>query len=311
MPSLLDIRRRIRAVKSTQQITKAMKMVAASRLRRAQERIQHARPFATEMLRVLNSLASRVDPSSHALLDERKAPRAGGKSLLFVITADRGLCGSFNTNAIKAASTFIVEDPAREVALGLIGRRGRDFFARRGFEVRYEQVNLFQALQYSHAQDIARAAIEEFTEGRVDSVYLVYNEFKSVMQQRIVVERLLPIPRLDIDASGPTQDGGGGPKPEGEGGRPGVAITPQIDYLYEPTPEELFTTLIPRHVEVQAFRALLESNAAFYAAQMTAMDAATRNSAEMIDQLTLYMNKVRQAAITREIIEVVSGAEAL
>src|SRR5438874_789790 len=199
MPSLLDIRRRIRAVKSTQQITKAMKMVAASRLRRAQERIQHARPFATEMLRVLNSLASRVAPSSHALLDERKAPRAGGKSLLFVITADRGLCGSFNTNAIKAASTFIVEDPAREVALGLIGRRGRDFFARRGFEVRYEQVNLFQALQYSPAQDIARAA----------------------------------------------------------------------------------------------------------------MDAATRNSAEMIDQLTLYMNKVRQAAITREIIEVVSGAEAL
>jgi F-type H+-transporting ATPase subunit gamma len=297
MPSLLDIRRRIRAVKSTQQITKAMKMVAASRLRRAQERIQQARPFATEMLRVLNRLASRVDPSSHTLLDERKKPRAGGKSLLFVITADRGLCGSFNTNAIKAASTFIVEDAAREVALGLIGRRGRDFFTRRGFEVRYEQVNLFQALQYSHAQDIARAAIEEFTAGRVDSVYLVYNEFKSAMQQRIVVERLLPIPRLDIE----------GPSPAGTG----APSVPAIDYLYEPTPEELFTTLIPRHVEVQAFRALLESNAAFYAAQMTAMDAATRNSADMIDQLTLYMNKVRQAAITREIIEVVSGAGAL
>jgi F-type H+-transporting ATPase subunit gamma len=306
MPSLLDIRRRIRAVKSTQQITKAMKMVAASRLRRAQERIQHARPFAIQMLRVLNSLASRVDPTSHRLLDERKTPRASGKSLLFVITADRGLCGSFNTNAIKAASTFIVEDPAREVALGLIGRRGRDFFARRGFEVRYEQVNLFQALQYSHAQDIARAAIEEFTEGRVDSVYLVYNEFKSVMQQRIVLERLLPIPRLDIEGASLAS-----PKPEGEGGRPGVAIAPLVDYLYEPTPEELFNTLIPRHVEVQAFRALLESNAAFFAAQMTAMDAATRNSADMIDQLTLYMNKVRQAAITREIIEVVSGAEAL
>jgi F-type H+-transporting ATPase subunit gamma len=291
------MRRRIRAVKSTQQITKAMKMVAASRLRRAQERIQQARPFATEMLRVLNSLASRVDPSSHPLLDERKTPRAGGKSLLFVITADRGLCGSFNTNAIKAASTFIVEDAAREVALGLIGRRGRDFFTRRGFEVRYEQVNLFQALQYSHAQVIARAAIDEFTAGRVDSVYLVYNEFKSAMQQRIVVERLLPIPRLDIE----------GPSPAGTG----APSVPAIDYLYEPTPEELFTTLIPRHVEVQAFRALLESNAAFYAAQMTAMDAATRNSADMIDQLTLYMNKVRQAAITREIIEVVSGAGAL
>jgi F-type H+-transporting ATPase subunit gamma len=300
MPSLLDIRRRIRAVKSTQQITKAMKMVAASRLRRAQERIQHARPFAIEMLRVLNSLATRVDPGSHPLLDERRTPRAGGKALLFVITADRGLCGSFNTNAIKAASTFIVEDPAREVALGLVGRRGRDFFARRGFEVRYEHVNLFQALQFEHAQEIAHAAIPEFVDGRVDSVYLVYNEFKSVIQQRIVVERLLPIPRLDIEPAVP---------------QPGVYVGgptgPQIEYLYEPTAPELFSALIPRHVEVQAWRALLESNAAFYAAQMTAMDAATRNSAEMIDQLTLYMNKVRQAAITREIIEVVSGAEAL
>src|SRR5436190_20106592 len=302
MPSLLDIRRRVRAVKSTQQITKAMKMVAASRLRRAQERIQQARPFATEMLRVLNSLATRVDPGAHPLLDERKVPRAGGKALLFVISADRGLCGSFNTNAIKGASTFIVENPAREVALGLIGRRGRDYFARRGFEVRYEQVNLFQALQYSHAQAIAQAAVEAFTSGQVDSVYLVYNEFRSVMSQKVVVERLLPIPRLEIDPPAPGGFGEAGAK-----GAPG----PAIDYLYEPTPEELFTTLIPRHVEVQVYRALLESNAAFYAAQMTAMDSASRNAAEMIDQLTLYMNKVRQAAITREIIEVVSGAGAL
>src|SRR5450830_23120 len=308
MPSLLDIRRRIRAVKSTQQITKAMKMVAASRLRRAQERMQQARPFATEMLRVLNSLASRVDPASHPLLDERRVPQAGGKALLFVITADRGLCGSFNTNAIKGASTFIVENPAREVALGLVGRRGRDYFARRGFEVRYEQVNLFQALQYSHAQAIAQAAVEAFISGQVDSVYLVYNEFRSVISQRIVVERLLPIPRLDFDPPGsPKPSGEGGPTLSVEGG-PGA---PAIDYLYEPTPEELFMTLIPRHVEVQVFRALLESNAAFYAAQMTAMDSASRNATEMIDELTLYMNKVRQAAITREIIEVVSGAGAL
>jgi F-type H+-transporting ATPase subunit gamma len=303
MPSLLDIRRRVRAVKSTQQITKAMKMVAASRLRRAQERIQQARPYASEMLRVLNSLATRVDPTLHPLLDLRRTPRAGGKALLFVITADRGLCGSFNTNAIKAASTFIVDDPGREVALGLVGRRGRDYFARRGFEVRYEQVNLFAGLQFAHAKSIADAAIEAFTTGQVDSVYLVYNEFKSVMSQRIVVERLLPIARLDIDARAE----GAAPKPAsvpaGEGGA--------IDYLYEPSPDYLFNTLIPRHVEIQAFRALLESNAAFYAAQMTAMDAATRNSADMIEQLTLYMNKVRQAAITREIIEVVSGAGAL
>ena len=291
MPSLLDIRRRVRAVKSTQQITKAMKMVAASRLRRAQERIQQARPFASEMLRVLNSLATRVESAMHPLLDERRAPRAGGKALLFVISADRGLCGSFNTNAIKGASTFIVENPAREVALGLVGRHGRDYFARRGFEVRYEQVNLFQALHYSHAQGIAHAAVDAFTSGQVDSVYLVYNEFRSVMSQKVVVERLLPIPRLEI--------------------APLAGGAPQIDYLYEPSPEELFTTLIPRHVEVQVYRALLESNAAFYAAQMTAMDSASRNAADMIDQLTLYMNKVRQAAITREIIEVVSGAGAL
>jgi F-type H+-transporting ATPase subunit gamma len=291
MPSLLDIRRRIRAVKSTQQITKAMKMVAASKLRRAQERTQQARPFASQMLRVLNSLATRVDPSTHPLLDERSAPRAGGRVLLFVITADRGLCGSFNTNVIKSSGQFITENPARQVALGLIGRRGRDFFAKRGFDVRYEQVNLFQTVKYDDAKAIAQAGMDAFLDGEVDSVYLVYNEFKSVMVQRVVIERLLPIARLDIQA------------PEG--------TAPTADYIYEPGPEQLLKDLIPRHVEVQVFRALLESNAAFYAAQMTAMDAATRNSGEMIESLTLYMNKVRQAAITREIIEVVSGAQAL
>jgi F-type H+-transporting ATPase subunit gamma len=291
MPSLLDIRRRVRAVKSTQQITKAMKMVAASKLRRAQERTQQARPFATQMLRVLNSLASRVDPSAHPLLDERTTPRSGGRALIFVITADRGLCGSFNANVIKQSSQFIAEDPGREVALGLIGRRGRDFFAKRNFDVRYEQVNLFATVKYEDAKKIAQAGMDAFLGGDVDSVYLIYNEFKSVMVQRVVVERLLPIPRLDIQA------------PEGT-----AAAT---DYLYEPSAEHLLTNLIPTHVEVQVFRALLESNAAFYAAQMTAMDAATRNSGEMIESLTLYMNKVRQAAITREIIEVVSGAQAL
>jgi F-type H+-transporting ATPase subunit gamma len=290
MPSLLDIRRRIRAVKSTQQITKAMKMVAASKLRRAQERIQHGRPFAAHMLQVLNRLAARVEASAHPLLDERKAPRAGGKALLFVITADRGLCGSFNANVIKAAAAFITENPSRQVALGLVGRRGRDYFAKRGFEIRYERINLFAKLHFDDGVDIARTAMEAFTEGEVDSVFLVYNEFRSVLQQRVVVEQLLPIPRTAFDAA---------------------EAAPPVDYLYEPSPQGLFTTLLPRHVQVQVFRALLESNAAFYAAQMTAMDAATRNSGEMIESLTLYMNKVRQAAITREIIEVVSGAEAL
>jgi F-type H+-transporting ATPase subunit gamma len=298
MPSLLDIRRRVRAVKSTQQITKAMKMVAASRLRRAQERTQQARPFATQMLRVLNSLASRVDPSTHPLLDDRAVPKAGGKVLLFVITADRGLCGSFNTNVIKAGGSFITDNPGREVALGLVGRRGRDFFARRGFEVRYEQVNLFAHLKFEDAQAIARAAMDAFVGGEADSVYVVYNEFKSVMVQRVVIERLLPIPRLEFEPGAPAAPGQG-------------AEGATTDYLYEPPAEELFTNLLPSHVEVQVFRALLESNAAFYAAQMTAMDSATRNSGEMIEQLTLYMNKVRQAAITREIIEVVSGAQAL
>jgi F-type H+-transporting ATPase subunit gamma len=290
MPSLLDIRRRIRAVKSTQQITKAMKMVAASKLRRAQDRIQQARPFATQMQRVLNSVASRVDASAHPLLDERRAARAGGRTLLFVITADRGLCGSFNANVIKAAATFITERADREVVLGLIGRRGRDYYAKRGFEVKYERINFFGKLQFEDAREIARTAITAFTAGDVDAVHLVYNEFRSVLQQRVVVEQLLPIPRAAIESS--------------SGG-----VT--TEYLYEPAPEQLFTTLLPTHVEVQVYRALLESNAAFYAAQMTAMDAATRNSGEMIESLTLYMNKVRQAAITREIIEVVSGAEAL
>jgi len=300
MPSLIDIRRRVRAVKSTQQITKAMKMVAASRLRRAQERIQQARPFASQMRRVLNSLASRVDPAAHPLLDERAVPRAGGKVLLIVITADRGLCGSFNTNVIKSASTFITEAHGRQVALGLVGRRGRDFFARRGFEVRYEQVNLFAQLKYENAKSIADAAIGAFINGEVDAVHLVYNEFKSVMMQHVIVEPLLPIPR-----------GTFGGDQAGHEASTTEPAEPAIDYLYEPPPQELFKQLLPTYVEVQVFRALLESNAAFYAAQMTAMDAATRNSGEMIEQLTLYMNKVRQAAITREIIEVVSGAQAL
>ena len=286
MPSLIDLRRRIRAVKSTQQITKAMKMIAASRLKRAQDRIVAARPFAQLMLRVLNGLVGNIEQEMHPLL---RQPSADGRPLLIVITGDRGLSGSFNSNVIKAAGQFIVnEGRDRQVALGLIGRKGRDFFRRRGFDVRYEAVGIFQRLSFNDAKAIADVAIDEFTSGNASSVYLVYNEFKSVMSQRIVVERLLPIPRL-------------------EGGAAGAA---SVDYLYEPEPQRIFQDLLPRHVQVQVYRALLESNAAFFAAQMTAMDSATRNSAEMIENLTLYMNKVRQAAITREIIEVVSGAAA-
>jgi len=287
MPSLIDLRRRIRAVKSTQQITKAMKMIAASRLKRAQDRVVAARPFAQRMRVVLNGLVARVDQDAHPLL--RTPPPGTGRPLLIVITADRGLCGSFNSNVIKAAGQFILNEGAgRAVALSLVGRKGRDFFRRRGFDVRYEAVGIFQKMTFADAAEIADVAIEEFTEGRAANVSLVYNEFKSVMSQRIVVEPLLPIPRLES----------------------GAGAGPNVDYLYEPRPEDIFRDLLPRHVQVQVYRALLESNAAFFAAQMTAMDAATRNSTDMLENLTLYMNKVRQAAITREIIEVVSGAAA-
>ncbi|HZR26076.1 MAG TPA: ATP synthase F1 subunit gamma [Vicinamibacterales bacterium] len=297
MPSLIDLRRRIRAVKNTQQITKAMKMVAASKLRRAQERMMLARPYATQMQRVLGSLATRVDPSIHPLLAVRDATSAS-KSLVIVVTADKGLCGSFNTNIIKAAGAYIV-DSTMPCTLGLVGRKGRDFFGRRGFDVFFEQVGIFQKLKFDDARSIAQTAIEAFTSGHVDRVILAYNEFKSVISQRIVIDQLLPIARADVEGT------------SGTSGTSGTVGTLGTDYIYEPSPQAIFNDLLPRYVEVQVYRALLESNAAFFAAQMTAMDTATKNSADMISSLTLYMNKVRQAAITREIIEVVSGAEAL
>jgi F-type H+-transporting ATPase subunit gamma len=298
MPSLIDIRRRIRAVKSTQQITKAMKMVAASKLRHAQERVLGARPFAHQMLRMLNRLASRVDPSTHPLLTMRDEAGPNARALLFVITADKGLCGSFNSHVIKAAGGFVADRADRAVALGLVGRKGRDYFRRFGFDVRYEQIGLFVRVRYEDAEAIGRAAIEEFTTGRADCVYLVYSEFKSIMQQRIVVERLLPIPRFDEAAQNDSEEA-----------RAAAPVPFGVDYLYEPPPQRIFADLLPRHVEVQVYHALLESAAAEHAARMTAMDSATKNSTELIDDLTLYMNKVRQAAITREIIEVVSGAQ--
>ena len=289
MPSLIDLRRRIRAVKNTQQITKAMKMVAASKLRRAQERIMNARPYTVQMQRVLASVAVRADPAVHPLLETR-VRRPDSKALVIIVTADKGLCGSFNTNIIKAAAGFVTKSPQR-CTLDLVGRKGRDFFGRRGFEVLDERVGIFQKPRYDDARGIARTAMEAFVSKRVDDVVLIYNEFKSVMTQRVVVDRLLPVARADIDGSS--------------------TLGEQVDYLYEPSPQEIFNHLLPRYVEVQIYRALLESNAAFFAAQMTAMDTATKNSADMISSLTLYMNKVRQAAITREIIEVVSGAQAL
>lgn len=289
MPSLIDYRRRIRAVKSTQQITKAMKMIAASRFRRAQERILGARPFHRQLLRVMHNLATVVPPDQHPLFACRDLDRPGARVLLIVVTADRGLCGAFNTNVLKTATQHVLAHPGREFVLSLIGRKGRDFFRRRPFAVRYELVNIFNNVKYVHAQDIARDAIDAFTSGEVDAVEVVYNEFKSVLQQRPIVEPVLPIPRLPAEEV-----------PAGH-----------VEYLYEPDPAQIFETLLPTYVTFDIFHALLESAAAEQGARMSAMDSASKNAAEMIDSLTLHMNKVRQAAITREIIEVVSGAQAL
>jgi F-type H+-transporting ATPase subunit gamma len=269
-----------------------MKMVAASKLRRAQERITNARPYAIQMQRVLGSVASRVNTAVHPLLTIREIG-PDSRTLVIVVSGDKGLCGSFNTNVIKAAGALVVESP-QQCELGLVGRKGRDYFARRGFKVAFEQIGIFQKLRFEDAKETAQMAVDAFVSGNVDRVMLVFNEFKSVMSQHVVIDQLLPIPRTEIEAASTSVD-------------PGA----QVDYLYEPSPQEIFNQLLPRYVEVQIYRALLESNGAFYAAQMTAMDTATKNSAEMIGSLTLYMNKVRQAAITREIIEVVSGAEAL
>jgi F-type H+-transporting ATPase subunit gamma len=282
MPALIDIRRRIRSVRSTQQITKAMKMVSAAKLRRAQDAMFAARPYARKMMEVLNSLASRAEPDVHPLLEDR--PR--GKVLMVVVTGDKGLCGAFNANIIRTAQRFLADQGGKdEVEMSLVGRRGRDFFRRREVTVRSEYVGVFQALRYETARKLAHELIAAFTGREVDQVFLVYNEFKSVIQQRIVVDRLLPIERHAI-------------RPQ----------EPALDYVYEPAPAAIFADLLPKHVEVQVWRALLESQAAEHGARMTAMDAATNNASEMIDRLTLYMNKVRQAAITKEIIEVVSGA---
>ena len=289
MPSLIDIRRRIRAVRSTQQITKAMKMVAAANLRRSQERILNARPMARQIGHVLGDLAARVDPSGHPLL-KQAAGDGPGRELLIVMTADKGMCGSFNANIIRAASTHVLAHPGREVTLGLVGRRGRDYFRRREYPARFELVNFTRKPGYDHAAAIAREAMAAFTAGEADTVSLAYNEFKSVLQQRIVIEPLLPIPRGRFEEAD---------------------ATAAVDYLYEPSAQRIFDRMLPRLVEFQVFAALLESAAAQNAAQMVAMDNATKNSGEVIDTLTLAMNKVRQAAITREIIEVVSGAEAL
>ena len=284
--NLREFRRRVRSVKNIQQITRAMKFVAASKLRRAQERIFSARPYADRMLVVLNSLATRADPEQHPLLVKRD----GEKVMLVVITADRGLCGAFSANIVKAAARYIREEETNEtISLTLVGRKGLEWFRPRPWPIRHEYVNIMSQVDFQYAQEIARSVIEYYVDGELDAIYLVYNEFKSVVQQRVLIEPLLPIQRLEADAQQEVP----------------------LDYIYEQPPSLLFDHLLPRHVETQVFRAMLESEAAEHGARMTAMDSATRNAKEMIEKLTLHMNRIRQTAITTEIIEIVGGAEAL
>jgi F-type H+-transporting ATPase subunit gamma len=284
MASTIDIRRRIRSVKNTQQITKAMKMVSAAKLRRAQDRMFAARPYSAALRQVLSSVAARVgDEIDHPLLRTRDEEK---NVLLIVVTSDKGLCGAFNSNAIKAAMLSIRDKNWGSVELLPIGRKANDFFRRRPIPIRREATHVFQALTLETAREIATAVSEDFISEKFDAVYVVYNEFKSVMAQDVRLERLLPIPR-DFD------------QPE-----------TMIDYLYEPSPEGILNELLPKHIEFQLYRVLLESAAAEQGARMTAMEAATKNASEMIDHLTLTYNRIRQASITKEIIEIVSGAAA-
>lgn len=290
MASLLDMRRRIKSVKNTQQITKAMKMVAAAKLKRAQDRVVASRPFARKMSEVLGGLSAKVaDEFSHPLLDAR----GDEKYLIVLVSADKGLAGAFNANVIKAAQAFLKENAAKSAEMIPVGRKGRDFFKRREVVFKDEYIGLTGSGQANHADamEIARDIIKTFTEDTsIDKVFLIYTEFKTVLSQKPVIEQILPIPRVD----------------RAEEGDEGV----QAEYIYEQPAAEIFGKLLPKQVETQLYKSLLESVASEQGSRMTAMDSASKNAGELIDTLTLNMNRIRQAAITKEIIEVVSGAAA-
>jgi F-type H+-transporting ATPase subunit gamma len=284
MPSTIDIRRRIRSVKNTQQITKAMKMVAAAKLRRAQERIYAARPYAAGLTEVLESVVSRVDPDKHPLLAPREGER---KVLVVVVTGDKGLAGAFNANVIKATVNLIRDRQWQNVELLPIGRKANDFFKRRSIPIRRQGPQVMQALSLNTAKEIVETIVTSYLSGEIDAVYVVFNEFRSIMSQIVRVEKLLPIDRREPDEQ-----------------------ADEVEFLFEPGPEQILSDLLPKHIEFQLYRTLLESAAAEQGARMTAMEAATKNASEMIDALTLSYNRIRQAAITKEIIEIVSGAAA-
>ncbi|OGK87605.1 MAG: ATP synthase F1 subunit gamma [Candidatus Rokubacteria bacterium GWC2_70_16] len=285
MATLRDIQRRIRSVQSTQKITRAMKLVAAAKLRRAQERITEARPYANRMRELLGSLVSRAGGEGHPLL----ARRTTGRTRLVIITADKGLCGAFNSNVLRASLQFLREAGEVDVTLVVVGKKSRDFYRRRQWAVKSEMLGVFDRLAFSHAQELAGELIQAYLAEQVDAVHLIYNEFRSVAVQRVRREQLLPI---QADGAG-TGDG---------------AAT---DYLYEPSAGAILASLLPRHVTTQVYRALMESVAGEHGARMTAMEAATKNAKEMIGVLTIQYNKARQERITKELLDIVGGAEAL
>src|ERR1700690_378710 len=302
MPTLLDYRGRIRSVKSTQQITRAMKFVAAAKLRRAQEGVFGARPYAREILRVLRSAAARIDTSAHPLLERRPEE----KVLVVVLTGDRSLAGAFNTHVLRRATTFLRESAASKKDLIVVGKKGRDTLRKRGFTFLGEYLGVSSRVDFSVAKDIAARIADLYAKKEVDAVYAVYNEFKNVMVQNLRAEKLLPIaPAILAEESEPARDKHGDSLPHDISASGKSSL---VDYIYEEPVEQIFNGLVPRYLESEIFRVLLESSAAEHAARMTAMDSAARNASELIDKLTLQMNKIRQAGITKELIEIVSGA---
>lgn len=296
MATLRDIRRRIIGVKNTQKITKAMKMVAAAKLRRAQENIVSARPYARKMREMLQDLVATADVAINPLLQ----PREVNSVAIVVVTADRGLCGAFNSNIAKTTiqhieTTYQELNASGRVKLYCVGRRGFDFFSKRGYVIRGKRIQFFGTLDFSQAQAVTRELIEGYLNGSFDKIEIVYNEFKSVIHQNILVEEFLPIPASQ------TKTHGGNP----------VERTYGVDYIYEPSAPAIVNALLPKHLNFEIWRVLLESNAAEQGARMTAMDNATTNASEIINDLQLSYNKARQAAITKELLEIVSGAEAL
>jgi F-type H+-transporting ATPase subunit gamma len=307
MATLLDYRRRIRSVKSTQQITRAMKFVAAAKLRRAQEGVFAARPYAREILRVMRSAAARIESPVHPLLERRPEERV----LTVVLTGDRSLCGAFNTNVIRRTLQFLREQEGKKSELVVVGKKGRDTLKKRGYDFVGEYLGVSAAVQFSSAKEIAAKIAEQYADRKVDAVYAVYNEFKNVIVQKLTVRKLLPIDPAVLDAEqvktpGMTADAERDPNLPHDLAASGKSQV--VDYIYEEPVEEIFSGLVPRYLEAEVYRILLESAAAEHAARMTAMDSATRNASELIDSLTLDMNKIRQAGITKELIEIVSGA---